>query len=99
MVEADYVTVPADDPVPEKITSEDQLRQVIAQIENQMREAAKKFEFERAAGVRDRVRALHHRDLGALFSLPAMPAPAAPAPAAPVAPAAPASGAAPIAGA
>ena len=95
MVEADYVTVPADDPVPDKITSEDQLRQVIAQLENQMREAAKKFEFERAAGLRDRIRALQQRELGGLFTLLAMPAPAATAPAAPVAPAAPASGALP----
>ena len=95
MVEADYVTVPADDPVPDKITSEDQLRQVIAQLENQMREAAKKFEFERAAGLRDRIRALQQRELGGLFTLLAIPA----APAAPVAPAAPASGAAPISGA
>ncbi len=69
MVEADYVTVPADDPLPEKITSEDQLRQVIAQLENQMREAAKKFEFERAAGLRDRIRALQQRELGGLFTL------------------------------
>jgi len=99
MVEADYVTVPADDPVPEKITSEDQLRQVIAQLENQMREAAKKFEFERAAGLRDRIRALQQRELGGLFTALAMPAPAATAPGAPVAPAAPASGAAPISGA
>jgi excinuclease ABC subunit B len=95
MVEADYVTVPADDPVPEKITSEDQLRQVIAQLENQMREAAKKFEFERAAGLRDRIRALQQRELGGLFTLLAMPA----VPAAPAAPAAPASGAAPVSGA
>ena len=94
MVEADYVTVPADDPVPDKITSEDQLRQVIAQLENQMREAAKKFEFERAAGLRDRIRALQQRELGGLFTLLAMPAPAATAPAAPVAPAAPAAPAA-----
>ena len=92
MVEADYVTVPADDPVPDKITSEDQLRQVIAQLENQMREAAKKFEFERAAGLRDRIRALQQRELGGLFTLLAMPA----APAAPAAPATPASGAAPV---
>ena len=82
MVEADYVTVPADDPVPEKITSEDQLRQVIAQLENQMREAAKKFEFERAAGLRDRIRALQQRELGGLFTLLSMPAPPATAPAA-----------------
>ena len=100
MVEADYVTVPADDPLPEKITSEDQLRQVIAQLENQMREAAKKFEFERAAGLRDRIRALQQRELGGLFTLLSMPAPPATASAALcAAPAAPASGAAPISGA
>ncbi|HEY1866026.1 MAG TPA: helicase-related protein, partial [Candidatus Acidoferrales bacterium] len=80
MVEADYVTVPVDDPMPEKITSEDQLRQVIAQLEAQMREAAKKFEFERAAGLRDRIRALQQRELGGLFTLLAMPeSPPAPA--------------------
>ncbi len=81
MVEADYVTVPADDPMPEKITSEEQLLQVIAQLEIQMREAAKKFEFERAAGLRDRIRALQQRELGGLLTLLALPDPAAAAPA------------------
>jgi hypothetical protein len=33
-----------------------------------MREAAKKFEFERAAGLRDRIRALQQRELGGLLS-------------------------------
>jgi hypothetical protein len=33
-----------------------------------MREAAKNFDFERAAALRDRVRALKQRDLGAIFS-------------------------------
>ena len=47
--EADYVTVPADDLLPENITTEEELLQVIGQLETQMREAAKKFEFERAA--------------------------------------------------
>jgi excinuclease ABC subunit B len=68
IVEADYVTVPTEDVVPEKIHSEDELRQVIAQLETQMREAAKKFEFERAAGLRDRIRALQQRELGGLFA-------------------------------
>ena len=44
----------------------------IEQMENQMREAAKKFEFERAAGMRDRIRSLKQRDLGELFA-PAPP--------------------------
>jgi excinuclease ABC subunit B len=68
IVEADYVTVPTEDVLPEKIHNEDELRQVIAQMESQMREAAKKFEFERAAGLRDRIRALQQRELGGLFA-------------------------------
>jgi hypothetical protein len=66
-----------DDFVLESITSEDQLLQVIAQLETQMREAAKKFEFERAAQFRDRIRALKQKDLGALFGPVPLPPPTA----------------------
>jgi excinuclease ABC subunit B len=58
IVEADYVTVPMEDVVPENITNEEELQKAIAQLDAQMREAAKKFEFERAAALRDRLRAL-----------------------------------------
>jgi len=75
IVEADYVTVPVDDFVLESITSEDQMRQMIAQLETQMREAAKKFEFERAAQLRDRIRALKQKDLAALFGPVPLPPP------------------------
>jgi excinuclease ABC subunit B len=71
IVDADYLTVPAEDFVDENIVTEEQLRHAISQLEEQMREAAKKFEFERAAALRDRVRALKQRDIGALFSPPA----------------------------
>jgi excinuclease ABC subunit B len=64
IVEADYVTIPVEDTTPEEIKTEEQLLQVIAQLEAQMREAAKKFEFERAAALRDKIRALKQRDLG-----------------------------------
>jgi len=74
IVEADYVTVPAEDVLPEKIASEDELLQVIGQLENQMREAAKKFEFERAASLRDRIRALKQRELGGILSSLDLPA-------------------------
>jgi excinuclease ABC subunit B len=74
IVEADYVTVPVEDFVLENITTEEELRQAIAQLETQMREAAKKFEFERAAQLRDRIRALKQKDLSALFA----PAPGEP---------------------
>ncbi len=50
------------------ISNEEQLQQAIAQLETQMREAAKKFEFERAAALRDRIRSLKQRDLGVIFS-------------------------------
>ena len=74
IVEADYVTVPMEEVAFEEIVSEEQLRQAVAQLEMQMREAAKKFEFERAAGIRDRLRALKlaaASDLSAIFSIEA----------------------------
>jgi excinuclease ABC subunit B len=58
IVEADYVTVPLEEVVPADISSEADLQQAIATLENAMREAAKKFEFERAAQLRDRIRSL-----------------------------------------
>ena len=63
IIEADYITVPADDLAIGDITTEEQLVQAIKQLETQMREAAKNFEFERAAALRDRIRSLKQRDL------------------------------------
>lgn len=75
IVEADYVTVPVEDFADADITSEKKLGEVLAQLEIQMREAAKKFEFERAAALRDRIRTLKQRDLAGFFSAAAEPAP------------------------
>jgi len=75
IVEADYVTVPAEDFADADITSNEKLAEVLAQLEVQMREAAKKFEFERAAALRDRIRALKQRDLSGFFSAVTEPAP------------------------
>jgi excinuclease ABC subunit B len=66
IVEADYITVPADEVPVGDITSEHDLQQAIVQLETQMREAAKNFEFERAAALRDRIRSLKQRDLGVI---------------------------------
>ncbi len=63
IVEADYVSVPLDDISEETITDAHQLAAAITQLEAQMREAAKKFEFERAAQLRDRIRSLKQRGL------------------------------------
>lgn len=59
VAESDYITVPLD-PEPEtgaELTPE-QRDSLIAELELKMREAAKRFEFEKAAQYRDRVKAL-----------------------------------------
>jgi excinuclease ABC subunit B len=72
IVEADYVTVPLDtaelDAATAKVRSEAQLAELLTQLETQMREAAKKFEFEKAAQLRDRIKSLKQQDLSGLFS-------------------------------
>ena len=70
IVEADFATVPLEETELEEFTSEEQVREAIPKLEECMREAAKQFEFERAAQVRDRVRALKQKDIGG-FSQPA----------------------------
>ena len=85
IVEADYVTIPTEDTAVAEIQNEEQLKAALTQLESQMREAAKKFEFERAATIRDRIRLLKQRDLAPLFdavpsSDPAPPAASAEAP-------------------
>ncbi len=59
IAEADYVTVPleADEADPAEMAPAERQR-LAAALEEQMREAARKFEFEKAAQLRDRVRAL-----------------------------------------
>jgi excinuclease ABC subunit B len=71
IVEADYVTVPLDDAkldaAASNVKSEAQLAELLQQMEAQMREAAKKFEFEKAAQLRDRIRSLKQQDLAGMF--------------------------------
>jgi excinuclease UvrABC helicase subunit UvrB len=66
IVEADYITVPADESAVGDISNEEQLQKAIVLLEAQMREAAKNFEFERAASLRDKIRSLKQRDLGVI---------------------------------
>jgi excinuclease UvrABC helicase subunit UvrB len=68
IIEADYMTVPVEDAAIGDIQNEAQLISAIAQMESQMRAAAKNFEFERAAALRDKIRALKQRDLGEMFA-------------------------------
>ena len=83
IVEADYVTVPLDEDVLDAATAniknEEQLAEVLRQLETQMREAAKKFEFEKAAHLRDRIRSLRQKDISGLLSIEPAVAPPEPA--------------------
>ncbi len=72
IVEADYVSIPIDDSsldaAAANVKNEAQLAQLLQTLETQMREAAKKFEFEKAAQLRDRIRTLKQRDVAGLYS-------------------------------
>ncbi len=65
IAEADYVKVPEEE-IEEEVPGDPvKLAEMIARLETDMREAARKFEFERATELRDRARALRARIVGA----------------------------------
>lgn len=67
IAEADYVEVETDLPDELWVTDPAKLDEVIAKLEKQMREAAKKFEFEKAASLRDRIRELRSRAVSSVI--------------------------------
>jgi excinuclease ABC subunit B len=59
IVEADYVTIPLEaGPEETGQLSQQERERYISELEAQMKEAARKFEFERAAKLRDRIKAI-----------------------------------------
>jgi excinuclease ABC subunit B len=64
IAEGDYVTVPleTEDEEVESMTADERAR-FLTELEERMREAARKFEFEKAAALRDRLKALKARDV------------------------------------
>ncbi len=58
IAEADYVTVPIEPSDEAQELTPAQREEFLASLEQQMREAAKRFEFEKAAQLRDRIKAL-----------------------------------------
>jgi excinuclease ABC subunit B len=62
IVEADYVTVPLESEDDDAATG-DQLEELIRTLETRMREAAKQFEFEKAAQLRDRIKGLREKGI------------------------------------
>jgi excinuclease ABC subunit B len=64
VAEGDYVTVPIEAPEEEvEAMSDEQRERLISELEDRMREAARKFEFEQAAQLRDRVKTLKSRSI------------------------------------
>jgi excinuclease ABC subunit B len=63
IVEADYADLASTetDGIPE-FKSQEELDQFIAKLETEMRETAKKFEFEKAATLRDRIKELRTKE-------------------------------------
>jgi excinuclease ABC subunit B len=63
IAEGDYVPIPEEET--EEVLPEDpeKIAELIAKLEAEMREAAKKFEFERAAELRDKARELRAKVL------------------------------------
>jgi excinuclease ABC subunit B len=64
IAEADYVTV-ALEPEEEEVVAltAEQREQLIAELEQRMREAARRFEFEKAAQLRDRIKELKRGEI------------------------------------
>src|SRR5437899_1040255 len=71
IVEADYISIPLDatelDAAVASARTETEVAQLLSKLESQMREAAKKFEFEKAAQLRDRIRSIKNQDLAGVF--------------------------------
>jgi excinuclease ABC subunit B len=71
IVEADYVSIPLEagelDAAGAAARTESVVAELLSNLEAQMREAAKKFEFEKAAQLRDRIRSIKNQDLAGVF--------------------------------
>jgi len=64
VAEGDYVTVPLEEEEEEVASlSPEQLQRYLEELEEKMREAARKFEFEKAAEYRDRIKKLRQREV------------------------------------
>jgi excinuclease ABC subunit B len=73
IAEADYVTIPLESEEETAHMTPEQRSQYIVELEERMREAAKKFEFEQAAQFRDKIKSL--KSVGQVPDLPAPQAP------------------------
>jgi excinuclease ABC subunit B len=61
IAESDYVTIPVEPESPVEELTAEQRETLVKELEQQMREFAKKFEFEKAAQVRDKLKTIKSR--------------------------------------
>ncbi len=61
VAEGDYVTVPIEEPGPESEVPPEKMEAYLAEMEEKMREAARRFDFKQAATYRDRLREIKSR--------------------------------------
>jgi len=66
IAEGDYVTVPAEIEDPGEDLTPQQREKYIAELEGSMRDAARKFEFEKAAQIRDKIKQLRIKDVAGI---------------------------------
>ena len=66
IAEGDYVTVPTEPDMPESELTPPQREKYIAELEERMRDAARKFEFENAAKMRDKIKQLSLKDVAGI---------------------------------
>ncbi len=64
IVEADYYTVPIAAEEGERYIPEEELPRVLQGLEREMRDAAKRLEYEKAAEIRDRIKRLKEMEMG-----------------------------------
>jgi excinuclease ABC subunit B len=63
IAEGDYVTIPAEPEESDDELTADEREKLIGDLEQRMRDAARKFEFEKAAQLRDRIKNLRAKDI------------------------------------
>ena len=66
IAEGDYVTVPDEAPGEEENLSPAEREKFLADLEERMRDAARRFEFEKAAQLRDRIKLLRTKDVAGI---------------------------------
>ena len=66
IAEGDYVTVPVESDESEEELTPETREKLIAELETRMRDAARKFEFEKAAQIRDKIKRLRTKDVAGI---------------------------------